>query len=120
MTFSSSAKPIGFYTSHTADDAGVLDQLQELYGSRFEQMERQWKLLFRGALATYLAIRPIWVDGPEGEVTCAQACICGAGGDDLDIWDEQPELADLIQEACEDLPDGDIEGLIEALTAQLR
>ena len=112
--------PVGYYTSYTPGDTGILDQLQELYGPRFEQMERQWKLLFRGALATYVAIRPIWVDGHPSEVTCAQACIVGAGGDDLNIWDKQPDLADFIQQACEDLPEDEVEGLIEALTAQLR
>jgi hypothetical protein len=94
------------------------DELIEAYGPRFEQMTKQWKLLFRASLATYLAIRPIWIE--EGSsVTCIEACIAGAGGDDLNIWDEEPQLIDFINKVCE-LSDIQIEGLIEAMTAQLR
>jgi hypothetical protein len=115
MTFSSSAKPLGHYVSKDE----LFDVLQERYGSRLESLERHWKLIFRASLAAYQVMREI--DQEEGTgVTAAQACIAVAGGDDYNIWDENPLLAQFIEEACEELSSSDIEGLIEALTAQLK
>jgi hypothetical protein len=111
--------PVGYYTNYTPGDTGVLDQLQARYGVRLEGIDRTNKLLFRATLATYLVIYPIW--NPEGSsISCADCCIAGAGGDDFNIWDNQPELVQHMEACCEQLSESDIEGLIEALTSQLR
>jgi hypothetical protein len=64
-------------------------------------------------------MRPIW-DDEANSISCADSCIAGGGGDDYDIWNENPELADFINQACDSLSKSDLEGLIEALTAQLK
>jgi hypothetical protein len=60
---------------------------------------------------------------PSGRIaaTTSPALICcieGAGAD-WDIWNADPTLVEAIQR-CSELAEGDIEGLIEALTAQIR
>lgn len=115
MTFSTSAKPLGYYVG--SDE--LFDQLQDRYGCYFECMERHWKLIFRASLATYLVIHPIWEESANS-ISCADCCLAGAGGDDYSIWDENPELVDYIRACCENLGEKAIEALLEALTAQLR
>lgn len=115
MSFSTSAKPLSYYVS----DDRLFSELQERYGSRFEQMDCTSKLIFRASLTAYLVIRPIW-DDASNSISCADCCIAGAGGDDYEIWDNNPLLVEYIQKACENLELDDIEGLIEALSAQLR
>jgi hypothetical protein len=113
MPFCTTAQPLGFYCS-----GELFDQLTDRYGCYFEIMERHWKLIFRASLTAYLAFESIY-DHSSNSISCAQASIASAGGDDFNIWEENPELADYIQAAC-DLSSDDIESLIFALTAQLR
>lgn len=115
MTFSTAAQPVSYYVGRE----DLFEQLQDRYGCYFESMERHWKLIFRATLAGYLVMRPIW-DDDSNSITCAQCSIACAGGDDYNIWEENPELVEYIQSSCENLSESDIEGLIEALTAQLR
>lgn len=118
MTVSSSAKPLGYYTSYTPGCGGILDQLQERYGSRLESISKLGKQMLRATLAAYVIMHPIWEE--EGNsISCADSCIVGAGGDDWNIWEQDPEFVEYIRACCE-LPEDDIEGLIEALTAQLK
>lgn len=107
-------KPVTYY----AQEHELIHEMVGQYGSRFENLDRQWKLVFRAALASYLAVRPIWIDA-ENSITCMDCSIVSAGGDDLNIWDENPQLVSFIQD-CDALPESDIEGLIEALTIQLK
>jgi hypothetical protein len=46
MTFSTSAKPLGYYVGGDQ----LFEQLQDRYGCYFESMERHWKLIFRASL----------------------------------------------------------------------
>ena len=115
MTFSTSAKPLGYYVGGDQ----LFEQLQDRYGCYFESMERHWKLIFRASLCAYQVMRPIW-DDEANSISCTDSCIAGGGGDDYNIWDENPELADFINQACDSLGKSDLEGLIEALTAQLK
>lgn len=112
-------KPLGYYvSSQDTVNQGILDEMQELWGSRLENLERKWKLVFRGALACYQAIYQDWIE--EGSsVSCIDSCIVGAGGDDFNIWEEQADLAEYIQLVADELSEREIENLIEALTAQL-
>ena len=116
---STSAKPIGHYvSSQDAVNQGILEEMENLWGSRFEKLERKWKLVFRGALACYQAIYQDWIE--EGSsISCIDSCIVGAGGDDFNIWDEQADLVEYIQLTAHELSEKEIENLIEALTAQL-
>jgi hypothetical protein len=82
-------------------------------------MERHWKLMFRATLASYLVIHPIWNDEENG-ISCADCCIAGAGGDDYNVWDENNELVYWMRECCANLSEDDVEGLLQALSAQLR
>jgi len=116
---STSAKPLGYYTNHTPGDAGILDQLQQRYGAQLQGVSRLGKLIFRASLAAYLVMRPIWND--EGNcISCADSSIASAGGDDHEIWSNDPEFVEYIRACCEQLSDSDLEGVIEALTSQLR
>ncbi len=118
MTLSSSAKPLGFYTSYTPGCGGTLDQLQERYGARLEGISQLGKQMLRATLASYVIMRPIW-DDDSNSVSCADSCIVGAGGDDWNIWEQDPEFVEYIRAACE-LPEDDREGLIQALTEYLK
>lgn len=94
-----------------------LDELKERYGPQLQHLTQTQKRIFRAALASYVALKPIW-KANENSISCIDCCIEGAGVD-YDIWDEDPELVEYMQ-ACDKLTDRDIEGLIEALTAQLK
>lgn len=115
-----SAKSVGFYVGNKDKRVQeLLTGLTETWGSRLEGMDDKWKLVFRGALACYQAIYQDWIE--EGSsVSCIDSCIVGAGGDDFNIWDEQPDLVEYIQAIADDFSESDIEGLIEALTVQIR
>lgn len=116
---STSVKPIGYYvSSRDKNTQEILEEMQEHWGSRFENLERKWKLVFRGALACYQAIYQDWIE--EGSsISCIDNCIVGAGGDNFNIWDEQADLVEYIQLVANEFSERDIEKLIEALTAQL-
>lgn len=117
---STTAKPIGYYvSSRDKNTQEILEEMQGHWGSRFENLERKWKVIFRAAIATYQAIYQDWIE--EGSsVSCIDCCIAGAGGDDFNIWDEQADLVDYIQLVANDFSEQEIENLIEALTAQIK
>jgi hypothetical protein len=80
-------------------------------------MTYEQKIVMRAALAGYIAQKPVHVS--EGSsISCIDGCIEGAGVD-WDIWDADELLVMVIQE-CSQLDESDIEGLIEALTSQIR
>jgi hypothetical protein len=111
--------PIGFYTAYNpqTQKPDALYQLQERFGSQFEGMSYEQKIVMRAALAGFIAEKPVWIE--EGSsITCIDGCIESAGVD-WNVWDKDPELVEYIQ-ACSQLEESDIEGLIEALTAQIR
>lgn len=103
------------FTRNERDE--FIDSLAERYGDNFEKLERKWKLIFRAALADYLANLPFWKESAPGNITLMETCIEGAGVD-AGIWDEE-ELAEAIND-CEHLGESDIEMLIECLTNQLK
>jgi hypothetical protein len=113
--------PLGFSTSYNPQTKtpNLLHQLQERYGGRFESMTYEQKIVFRAALADYISNKPVHTPSPHPEeVTLIQCCIESAGVN-WNVWNQDPELCQYI-EACETLAEDDIEGLIEALTAQIR
>jgi hypothetical protein len=113
--------PIGYTTSYDfhTKTPDHLHQLQMRYGGQLESMTYEQKIVFRAALADYISNKPVHIPSPHpDEVTLMQGCIESAGVD-WGVWDEDPELCQYI-EGCEALSESDIEGLIEALTAQIR
>ncbi len=110
---------IGYFTSYNPQtrQPGLLDRIQQEWGSHLEHMTYEQKIVFRAALAGYIADRPVYI--AEGNsVSCIDGCIESAGVD-WGIWDEDELLVEVIQK-CSQLDESDIEGLIEALTAQIR
>lgn len=110
---------IGYSTSYNPQTKtpGILDRIQQQWGSQLEQMTYEQKIVFRAALADYIANKPVWQT--EGSsITCIDACLEGAGVA-WNVWDEDELLVEVIQN-CSLLGEDDIEGLIEALTAQIR
>ncbi|MDQ3018841.1 MAG: hypothetical protein M3Q64_03155 [bacterium] len=88
------SKPIGHFTSYTINDGSLLELLQEEYGSTFELMTRREKLFLISAIAAQL---------------CDQAP--GRCRDEIYVVGHQ---------ANSSLPAADREGLVEALTNQVR
>ncbi|HEY9633749.1 MAG TPA: hypothetical protein V6D14_10105 [Coleofasciculaceae cyanobacterium] len=112
---------VGAYTGYNPQSKtpDILHQLQERYGAQLQHMTYEQKIVFRAALADYIANKPVHIPSPHSdEVTLIQGCIESAGVN-WNVWDEDAELCQYI-EACEPLHESDIEGLIEALTAQIR
>ncbi|MEP0885011.1 hypothetical protein NDI49_26015 [Trichocoleus sp. ST-U3] len=111
--------PVGYYTGYDpeAKSPEVLHNLQERFGSRLQQMTYEQKIVFRAALADYIANKPVWQE--EGNSISCIDCSIETAGVNWGIWDEDPELVQYIQ-ACSELSEGNIEGLIEALTAQIQ
>jgi hypothetical protein len=113
------ANPIGYYTSYNPQTRtpGILDRIQQEWGSQLEHMTYEQKIVMRAALAGYIAERPVW-QSVGSDITCIDCCIESAGVD-WDIWDKDELLVEVIQK-CSLLSESDIEGLIEALTSQIR
>ena len=110
---------IGHFTGYNPKtrQPGILDRIQQEWGAHLEWMTYEQKIVMRAALAGYIAEKPVWQT--EGSsISCIDCCIEGAGVD-WDIWDLDTLLVEVIQH-CSRLDEGDIEGLIEALTAQIR
>jgi hypothetical protein len=110
---------LGFYTSYDPQNymPEVLERIQEKWGYQLESMTYEQKIVFRAALAGFIAIKPVWIE--EGSsITCIDGCIESAGAD-WNVWDEDQELCEWITD-CSKLSESDIEGLIEALTSQIR
>jgi hypothetical protein len=110
--------PIGYFTSYNpaTQKPIILHNLQERFGGQLQFMSYEQKIVMRAALTGFIALLPVWQEG--NSITCIDCCIEGAGAD-WDVWDADPELVEYIQ-ACSQLDLYDIEGLIEALTAQIR
>ena len=112
-------KTLGFYTNYNpqTQKPDSLHLLQDRFGSQFEGMTYEQKIVMRAALAGFIANKPVWIE--EGSsITCIDGCIESAGAD-WNVWDEDEELCDYIRD-CSLLHESDIEGLIEALTSQIR
>jgi hypothetical protein len=110
---------IGYFTGYNPKHPrpSILDRIQEEWGSQLQHMTYEQKIVMRAALAGYIAEKPVWQT--EGSsISCIDCCIEGAGVD-WNIWDEDELLVQVIQE-CSLLDENDIEGLIEALTSQIR
>lgn len=60
------AKPLGYYTSYTPGDGGLLGEIEEAWGSTFDKLRDDEKLWLIGRLANEL-----WqeypIDEPPGE-----------------------------------------------------
>lgn len=111
--------PIGFFTGYNPQTRtpDILDRIQEEWGQELQGMTYEQKIVFRAALASYIAQKPVHIS--EGSsISCIDGCIEGAGVD-WDIWDADELLVMVIQE-CSQLDESDIEGLIEALTSQIK
>jgi hypothetical protein len=114
--------PIGYYTGYNpaTQQPGILHQLQEQYGSQLEGMSYEQKIVMRAALADYIANKPVHQPSPHpDEVTLIDMCIESAGVN-WGIWDEDEPLAEAIQNCAWLLGESDIEGLIAALSEQIR
>jgi hypothetical protein len=110
---------LGFYTNYNpqTQKPDSLHLLQDRFGSQLEAMTYEQKIVFRAALSGFIAEKPVWQE--EGSsITCIDCCIESAGVD-WDIWQADQELCEWITD-CSRLPESDIEGLIEALSAQIR
>ncbi len=110
---------VGFHTGYNPQTKkpDTLHLLQERFGFGLESMTYEQKVVMRAALAGFIANKPVWIE--EGSsITCIDGCIESAGVD-WKVWDEDQELCEWITD-CSRLNEADIEGLIEALTAQIR
>jgi hypothetical protein len=113
------ANPIGYHTSYNLQTRtpGILDRIQQEWGAYLENMAYEQKIVMRAALADYIANKPVWNESGNS-ISLIDACIEGAGVD-WDIWEKDELLVEVIQE-CSQLSESDIEGLIAALTEQIR
>jgi hypothetical protein len=109
---------MGYYTGYNpqTQKPDTLHQLQERFGSHLQHLTYEQKIVFRAALAGFIALKPVWQE--DTYISCIDGCIESAGVD-WGVWDKDPELVEYIQ-ACSQLDESDIEGLIYALTAQIR
>jgi hypothetical protein len=111
--------PVGFYTGYNpqTQKPDTLHLLQEHFGSALERLSYEQKIVMRAALAGFIAEKPVWQE--EGNsISCIDCCIESSGAD-WNVWDEDKELCEWITD-CSRLSESDIEGLIEALSAQIR
>ena len=113
--------PIGFFTGYNPQtrEPGILDRIQQQWGSNLQDMNYEQKIVMRAALADYIANKPVHQASPHPEVITLIDCCIESAGVDWNVWDEDPLLVEVIQH-CSELQESDIEGLIEALTAQIR
>jgi hypothetical protein len=111
---------VGYYTSYDPQQRtpGILDRIQEEWGSQLENMTYEQKIVMRAALTGYIANKPVW-DSSNNGINCIDACIESAGVD-WNIWDADELLVEVIQHCSYTLSENDLEGLIEALTSQIR
>jgi hypothetical protein len=110
---------LGFYTNYNpqTQKPDSLHLLQDRFGSQLETMTYEQKIVFRAALAGFIAIKPVWIE-ENSSISCIDGCIESAGAD-WNVWDEDQELCEWITD-CSKLSESDIEGLLEALTSQIR
>jgi hypothetical protein len=88
------SKPVGHFTSYTINDGSLLESLQEEYGPTFEQMTKHEKLYLISAIASQLC------DQSPGH--CRE------------------EIYTIGHQINSSMPLSDREGLIEAMTNQIR
>ncbi len=112
-------QPVGFYTGYDpeAQSPEALHNIQERFGARLQKMTYEQKIVFRAALTGFIAQKPVWNDAGNS-ITLIDCCIESAGVD-WNIWYEDEELCEYIQ-ACSQLSEGNIEGLIQALCEQIQ
>jgi hypothetical protein len=110
---------LGFYTSYDPQNymPEVLERIQEKWGYQLESMTYEQKIVFRAGLAGFIANKPVWKN--EGSSVTLIDCCIEAAGVDWNVWEEDEPLVEVIQQ-CSLLSESDIEGLIEALTSQIR
>lgn len=110
---------LGYYVDASKD---VFRRLQERFGGQLQGMSYEQKIVMRAALADYVSNKPVWqVQG--NSISLIDLCIESAGVD-WGIWNEDheggdSELVGFITD-CSKLDLESIEGLIEALTSQIR
>jgi hypothetical protein len=63
-------------------------------------------------------MEPIW-DDELNFLSCWESCLASAGGDDLEVWEDEI-LVGFVEYIAEHFTASDIEDLITALTLQLR
>ena len=110
---------LGYYVDGSKE---VFRRLQERFGGQLQGMSYEQKIVMRAALADFVANKPVWKE-QNNSVSLIDLCIESAGVD-WGIWNEDheggdSELVEFIQ-SCSKLDLDDIEGLIEALTSQIR
>ena len=88
-------KPIGYYTAHTPGDGTFFDELENIYGSTLEKLNRRQKLYLIMAIAAELSSQCL-----EEDVTVCEISHIPAKVNELSA--------------------SDAEGLIECLIAQVR
>jgi len=110
---------LGFYTSYDPQNymPEILERIQDKWGCQLESMTYEQKIVFRAALADYVANKPVWKN--EGSSVTLIDCCIEAAGVDWNVWEEDEPLVEVVQQ-CSLLSESDIEGLIEALTSQIR
>jgi hypothetical protein len=92
-------KPLGYYTSYTPGDEGLLAEMQAAWGTAFEKLnnvDRLWMI-------THLAEE-----------------LCTLVEEELKIETIPDDVVDAVDRAFEELPISDRIGLIEALVNQLK
>jgi hypothetical protein len=111
--------PLGYYTGYNpqTQKPDTLHLLQERFGSQLELMTYEQKIVMRAALADYIASSPMLpLSGNSGDLI--DACIKSVGTN-WNISNQDRELCEWITD-CSKLTESDIEGLIDALTSQIR
>jgi hypothetical protein len=112
--------PIGYYTNYDPQTKKpyILHGLQELFGDRFQKLTYEQKIVFRSALALYISRKPVWKED-QNVISLVDLCT-EAAGVDWDIWEQDPKLCECIAAVSIHLGESDVEGLIQALTAQIK
>jgi hypothetical protein len=79
---------LGFYTNYNpqTQKPDSLHLLQDRFGSQLEGMTYEQKIVFRAALAGFIAIKPVWIE-ENSSVTLIDCCI-EAAGVDWNVWEE--------------------------------
>ena len=110
---------LGFYTSYDPQNymPEILERIQDKWGCQLESMTYEQKIVFRAALADYVANKPVWKN--EGSSVTLIDCCIEAAGVDWNVWEDDEPLVEVVQQ-CSLLSESDIEGLIEALISQIR
>lgn len=68
----------------------IILQVESIYGSHLQRLEPQWKLCFWACLVNWERLKKSY---------SADECINQSCGESLNIWEENPYLAGLIEEA---------------------